>query len=247
MDRFLGRWVGWVTAGEVAGFIAPAVVGAVTFSDGAADAVAPVAGVAAMVAAGAVEGTALGLAQAHVLGRTLPRLPRAAWVGATAAGAAVAWIVGMLPSTLYDTWSRWPAGLAILAGVLAATVLLCSIGTAQWFVLRHHVEHAGRWVGAVALAWGVGLLAFTAVTSPLWQPGQSVPVTIGVGVLGAVAMASAMAATTGLVLRRLLEGSTDLPATGEPGPCASSCSAGPDSSVGPSLRKDSPEATTSPR
>lgn len=66
------------------------------------------------------------------------------------------------------------------------------------------MRHAGRWVGASALAWALGLGAFSAVSTPLWQPGQSTALIIVIGLLGGAAMAVTMAVTTGLVLRRLL-------------------------------------------
>ncbi|WP_205650659.1 hypothetical protein [Actinoplanes solisilvae] len=67
--RLFRRWFVTVTAGEFLGFVAPATVGALT-----RDAPAAV-GVGAVLAAGAVEGMMLGLAQATVLRRALPRLP----------------------------------------------------------------------------------------------------------------------------------------------------------------------------
>ena len=102
--------------------------------------------------------------------------------------AAVAWCVGMLPSTLYDTSSTWPVGAAIVLGLPFALVLLTSTGVAQWYELRRHVARAGGWVAATALAWGAGLTAFGLITTPLWRPGQGTPLVL----------------TTGLALRRLL-------------------------------------------
>jgi hypothetical protein len=57
---------------------------------------------AVLVFAGTFEGTVVGVAQALVLRRWLKSLRWKRWVLATAAGALVAWILGMLPSTLMD-------------------------------------------------------------------------------------------------------------------------------------------------
>lgn len=59
-----------------------------------------------------------------------------------------------------------------------------------------------------ALAWSLGLLAFFAVTSPLWQPGQPPVVVAVVGVLGGLCMAIVMAAGTGLTLVHILDHGT---------------------------------------
>jgi D-arabinose 1-dehydrogenase-like Zn-dependent alcohol dehydrogenase len=83
-------------------------------------------------------------------------------------------------------------------------VLLCSIGTAQWLELRRHVPRAGRWVTATAAAWCAGLVAFSAVTSPLWQPGQRPALVAAIGALGGLVMALTVAVGTGWALVRLL-------------------------------------------
>jgi hypothetical protein len=75
-----------------------------------------------------------------------------------------------------------------------------SLGTAQWFVLRNHFPGAHQWVWANAVAWGAGLLVFTAVTTPLWQPGQPPELIALVGALGGLLMAVTGAALT--LLRR---------------------------------------------
>ncbi|WP_231494865.1 hypothetical protein [Cellulomonas sp. KRMCY2] len=197
-DGLLGRWLRWVTAGELLGFLVPSLVVPLVL-----DSAAPVV-LAAAVVAGLGEGTVLGLAQARVLRGVLPALSGRRWVVGTALAAALAWVVGMLPSTLYDTWSTWPVGVAIALGLPLALVLLTSIGVAQWYELRRHVARAGAWVAATALAWGVGLTAFGLVTTPLWQPGQGTALVLAIGLLGGLTMAAAMALTTGLALRRLL-------------------------------------------
>jgi hypothetical protein len=197
--RLLRAWFRASTLGEVLGFCVPAVVASVVVGTGGWF-VEP----SALVLAGAVEGAVLGLGQAYALRQALPTIRTRDWTRATAAGAAVAWLVGMAPSVIGKWLWDLSAPLAIGLGAVGATVLLGSIGGLQWLVLRGHVPHAGRWVPATAAAWTLGLAAFIAVTVPLWHEGQSAGSTTAIGVLGAVVMAAVVAAVTGLALVRLL-------------------------------------------
>lgn len=198
MDALLGRWLRWVTAGELAGFTVPVLVEAVAV-DAPVGVVLP-----ASVLAGAVEGAVLGWSQAVVLRDVLPGFSTRRWVVATSVAAAIAWAIGMTAPSTSGTWSGWPAWAVVAAAVPLGSALLVSIGVGQWFELRRHVPRAGWWVAANALAWGVGLLAFTAVATPLWQAGQPTWLVVLIGVLGGLVMASSMALTTGLALRSLL-------------------------------------------
>jgi uncharacterized integral membrane protein len=110
----------------------------------------------------------------------------------------------MLPSTMYELWSRWPIRLVVVAAAAFGVVLLGSIGAAQWLELRRHVSRAGRWVPATAAAWCAGLVAFSAVTSPLWQSDQHPALIAAIGALGGLVMALTVAAGTGWALIRLL-------------------------------------------
>ncbi|GGS28527.1 hypothetical protein [Actinokineospora fastidiosa] len=183
----LRRWIGVVTAAEFGGFLLPAAVGAIT-----ADAAAGVA-VPALVAAGAVEGAALGLGQAAVLRAVVPGLSVPRWVGATAAAAAVAYLLGLLPSILLSPWAL--TGLAALP---------LTIGFAQWLVLRRHVRRSAGWIAVTAMAWVAGLAAFLAIATPLWHEGQAVAETVAVGAVAGLAMAAIVAMITGLGLREIL-------------------------------------------
>ncbi len=55
-----------------------------------------------------------------------------------------------------------------------------------------------------ALAWLLGLGVFLAVATPLWRPGQPVPVAVAVGLVAGALMAVVMASVTGLGLVHLL-------------------------------------------
>ncbi len=190
-------WLLWVGLGESAGFLAPALTESATIG-------LPAVNVAALVAAGAVEGAVLGWAQAHVLRGPVPALSRAAWVGGTAVAAAFALFVGLLPSSGADIWSSWPTGLVVGSAVVAGVLLLGSIGFAQWLELRRHLARSGWWILGSAAAWCVGLGVFFAVATPLWQPGQPLPLIVAIGVLAGILMAASMAAVSGLALVRLL-------------------------------------------
>jgi len=116
-----------------------------------------------MVALGAVEGLVVGWAQARVLRERIHGLH--GWITATVLGAVMAWLLGMLPSTLMstggpaaDTSQIEPGmllqlGLATLMGLVAGPVLALF----QWRVLRRYVRHAGRWIPANAAAWALGM------------------------------------------------------------------------------------------
>ena len=189
------RWFIASTAGEVVGFGAPAVVGAMV-NEVAFDLPLP-AETAALVAAGAVEGALLGFAQGLVVRRALPPVALGRWTLATAVGAAAAWAI--------------PVAVLVLAAPVLGVGLLFSIGTAQWWLLRRHVARAWHWIAATALAWIIALGVFTAVTTPLWQPGQSTGTVAAIGVLGGLLMAATMSAVTGWAFVRLVRRPADPP------------------------------------
>ncbi|WP_217897213.1 hypothetical protein [Geodermatophilus saharensis] len=195
------RWLVVVTAGEAAGFLVPVLV----VLSGAAD-TAGAAGLVVLLLAGAAEGALLGAAQASVLAREVADLSRRDWVLRTAAAAVLAWAVGTGPSTWAAAVLDWPVPVQAVLAVVAGGVLLGSIGVAQWTVLRRHVPHAGRWVAWTTAAWLAGLAVFTAITTPLWQPGQAPVLIAAVGAVGGLAMALTMAAVTGRGAVRLLAG-----------------------------------------
>ncbi|WP_372595301.1 hypothetical protein [Actinotalea sp.] len=212
MGGVLGRWLRWVSVGELLGFCVPTAVFALTVALGVPDLLV----LPAMVLGGLGEGLVLGWSQSRVLREVLP-VPARRWTVATGVGGAVAWALGMAPSTFVAVWTTWPVVVIVLVGAVIGLALLLSIGLAQWTVLRRHLARARWWVLATALAWGVGLGVFGAVTSPLWRPGQGLPLVIAIGLLGGALMAVSMAATTGVALRELLRRQVlDAPAAPEP-------------------------------
>ncbi|WP_433716013.1 hypothetical protein ACQP2U_19800 [Nocardia sp. CA-084685] len=197
-QRLWRHWFTSVTSGELLGFAAPAVTGAVVRD------AAPLVAAVALLIAGLVEGSVLGWFQARVLRSAVPGMRPGDWIRATAFGALVAWSIGAVPVLAadgLDTWSPWTL---VPAAVIGGIILLLSIGVAQWFVLRHFVIGANRWIWATSLAWLAGLLVFTAFTSPLWQPGQSTALVVLIGITGGMLMAATMAAVTGYFLIHIL-------------------------------------------
>lgn len=201
-------WFWWVTAGEFSGFTVPAVLGAVNSLP------------ALLVAAGLAEGAVLGWTQAHVLRRALPGFSVVRWTTATALAAGFAWAVAMSMSANGERLASWPVAVLVPLAAIAGMAVLLSIGSAQWLVLRHHVERAHRWIWATALAWGAGLVVFLAVATPLWQPGQGLLLRAVIGVVAGLLMAATMAAVTGAAITRLTGAtrysSTEVPRTGRP-------------------------------
>ncbi|MGY1704834.1 cation-translocating P-type ATPase [Geodermatophilus sp. SYSU D00697] len=193
------RWVLATTLGETLGFLVPVLV----VLSGAGDPGDPRSSLLLLLA-GAGEGAVLGWAQAGVLGRALPGFRRRDWTLRTAVAASVAWAVGLTPAALGGAVAAWPLPLQLVGGAVGGAALLGSLGVAQWSVLRRCVPRAGRWVGWVAAGWLAGLAVFTAVTTPLWHPGQGLVAVALIGIAGGVAMAGTVAVVTGWGLVRLL-------------------------------------------
>lgn len=170
------------------------------------------AAVLAVILGALLEGVLVGVAQERVLRRRLERLRPWSWTVATAVGAALAWLLGMVPSTIMALGSPEPAasaptepgmvvqyGLAVALGLVAGPIL----GLAQWTVLRGLVAHAGRWLWANALAWAVGMpLIFAGMDVVPWTLHPAVVVLVMYAVCGTTGLV--VGAIHGLVLVRLL-------------------------------------------
>lgn len=195
---FLARWVTYVSVGEAVGFLVPATAGVLS----QLVELAPGGGYVLAVVAGAGEGALLGLAQALALRRSRVAVPTGAWVLATAAAAAVAWGLGMLPTTVPALdWGSLPV---LALAVVGALLLLGSIPLAQWLVLRRYVPRAWRWIPLNAVAWGAGLM-WTFAPSPLIDESTPVAVLVVTYAVAGLLLAVTVALITGLGLRRMLE------------------------------------------
>jgi hypothetical protein len=177
-----GLWLRWILAnsvGETLGLGLTALIGAaiVSFLGEGTSVLATLALAAVAVLAGTlVEGSVVGTAQWSVLRGPLPGIRWRTWAVATGAGAFLAWLLGMVPSTVLSLGagsggaSAAPVepsnavvlGLAFLMGLMLGPVL----GFAQWLVLRRYVSHAALWMPANALAWACGMVVIFAGIDP---------------------------------------------------------------------------------
>jgi hypothetical protein len=186
-----------VTLGEALGFTVPAAVGiAVTGASWG-----PLSSLVAIVLAGSVEGALLGAAQGDCLYRWRVFPARRRWIVATSLGAAVAWTLGMLPSTIGSF--RWTATTAALAGV-GGLMLLVSLPLAQYFVLRDHVRRPALWIPINMAAWLIGI-AWTLAPSPVVDQSTPARDLILIYGLAGLCMAATVAVVTGVGMIRLLK------------------------------------------
>lgn len=196
---FMRRWVLAVTAGETIGFMIPAAVGGVL-----ALAAAPTYIVyPLMIGAGACEGALLGAGQSIGFGSSVVR--RSSWIMATAGGAAVAWSIGMLPSTITGFDPSSPSALPWI--VIGAVLLLVSIPVMQWLVLRRVLRKAFWWIPVNACAWAAGIL-WTVAPSPFIDEKTPFPVLSVAYLLAGMLMAVTVAALTYFAARRVVRTAT---------------------------------------
>jgi hypothetical protein len=218
------RWVLANSVGEALGLGITALLGvAVVSSLGQGTCVLVTLALAAfaILAGTLIEGTVVGTAQWLVLRRRLPGMRWSAWAMATGAGAFLAWILGMVPSTVLslrapggqEAASAEPSGivffgLAFLMGLVLGPVL----GFAQWLALRRFVSRAALWMPANTLAWALGMVVIFAGVNPAtgggFGPGAALILALTLTCTGAV-----VGATHGFALvwllrpaRRLREG-----------------------------------------
>ena len=217
---FYRRWIGANCIGEALGlgttFILGVLIAPVLGADTSAAAVLAGA-VAAVVLGTLLEGVIVGFFQARALRRRLPGVSQRAWIVATAIGAGLAWLLGMIPSTIMSLTDR---GESAAAGAVAEPSTVMQLGLAavlgfvlgpvlaapQLRVLRPQVAHSGRWIWANALAWAVGMpLIFAGMDRLPWESGG---LPLYAGLFAVAAMAGAV---VGAIHGRVLEGMLPLP------------------------------------
>ncbi len=195
MGFSLTRWVLLVATAETVGFLVPVTALATTSGDGTS----PWARWACCALAGSVEGAALGWGQSTaVRGTTVAVAPRP-WILATAVGAAIAWALGMLPSTLSDAGVAVNIGspVTLVAVMVGGAVVLLSIPVAQTAVLSRHQVHTQGWIAVNLLAWTIGV-GWTLVPGPFVDAQTSGVVLATTFVAAGVAMAVTVAVITGV-------------------------------------------------
>lgn len=184
--KLWASWVGANAAGELVGLGVSALVVWTTMSYLASTGQAAgltehiVAAIVMVVAGALVEGFAVGTAQWLVLRRVFWLIGRGEWVFATAVGAGIAWMLGVVPSTLMSLGEQgggmavpeMGGPLTLLLAALMGAVLGPVLGLPQWLVLRNYVSRAGWWVPAQSAAWALGmpLVFFAAGSIPEGTP-----------------------------------------------------------------------------
>ena len=187
----LRRWIVCVSVGEGVGFAIAAGVAILAMVGGVDDP----ARFLLVIAAGACEGAALATGQ--YLGMRTGRPLPAHWIGATAIGAAVAWTLGLLPSTLGLDLGT-PAVLVLV--LIGAVALLGSIPVAQWLALAR--RDTFRWVPVNMGAWAISIL-WTFAPSPFVDERSPVALIAALYVLAGVLMAVTFACLTAPLARTL--------------------------------------------
>ena len=160
-----------------------------------------------------LEGSAVSIGQWLVLRRLLPYLRWQAWWLATAAGALVAWTLGMIPSTIMslaeETTTSTPPpeisealmlGLAAIMGLVLGPLLALP----QWVVLRRHVVQAGWWIPGNAAAWTLGMPVIF-IGMGLIPTGDVTVVTIAIVLLSLAVAGAVVGMVHGVVLLWLFE------------------------------------------
>jgi hypothetical protein len=199
---FYRRWVGWTVAGEAAGFMVAAIAGALASTQGLPGAVE----FALLVGAGSIEGALLGTGQAIGMSRLqLPSSVLRRWPVVTSAGAALAWSIGLLPSSIPNI--PWFTPVTWLIAAVLGSALLLSIPTAQYLLLRSTIPTAGRWIWVNALAWLLGI-CWTFAPSPLVNASTPIFALILIYAVAGVLMAATVAVITGLCWLSWLRSST---------------------------------------
>lgn len=200
---FVTRWVALSAIGMAAGvLLAGELIAVALFRwDGIHSLPASAALLATLFLAGAGHGAAMGAAQSVLL-RKRTGIDRGSWVLVTAAGAALAWMIGGTVN-FFDAgpWDPSERLRAIFFGGLALGALL---GAVQWLLLRRHVEGSLAWVPANSLAWvaGTGLGVFALDVFPADPSALQLGIAY---VLATLLPGAAVGLITGLTLRLLLQ------------------------------------------
>lgn len=211
-----GLWRRWVAAnsiGETVGLGGAALAGLLvaSFSDDGSSLLWRVIAFAVMVLAGVFEGVAVGVAQWLGMRRALPEIKGSRWTLATALGAFIAWIMGMIPSFMMgnDNGMQGPGPSEEMVIILAAGmgILLGPVlGIPQWVVLRRHLPSAGWWILANSAAWGIGMPIIFIGIGMIADGNNPLGVNIAMGALTCAVAGAAVGAVHGVALKRLIAG-----------------------------------------
>jgi hypothetical protein len=164
-------------------------------------------GIFAFTLSGLIEGALVGLLQWSVLKQAFSTIQRKTWMQATMIGAAIAWFLGSLPSTLINMGSQVtgeavqepPQVLVLLMAAGMGLVLGLVLGWPQWRALRKVVQPAWVWLPANSIAWAAGMpIIFAAIDLAFKQATTFAAVLTGV--VGIIFAGAVVGAIHGLAL-----------------------------------------------
>lgn len=165
----------------------------------------------AVIALGALEGAVVGAVQSRLVRERLPRMRGGAWIGATIAGALVAWALGMLPSMVMgDTGGEAasppaiPPAVELLLAALLGAITGPVLGGFQALVLRRHTPRAATWVLANSIAWAAAMPIVFAAAGGMPAHGPDAA-WIALALVSLFAAGFVAGAIEGLFLERILD------------------------------------------
>lgn len=168
---------------------------------------------AGAVAAGVIEATLVGGAQWWAMHPWLPSIGLGRWWLGTLGGAFLAYVLGYLPSTLFNLGAATTDQGTVAEPSPAVTLLLAAglgfvagaiLSWTQWLVLRRHISHACWWIPANMLAWSIGMpIIFWAVDLAYKMPELRLAIVFGFFVL--LVTGAVVGAIHGAVLVRLVD------------------------------------------
>jgi hypothetical protein len=197
MDRLYLRWIAANTWSESAGLGTTLLLGWVIAPHLAGRGPGPIilTGIIAVLLGVLLEGLVVGWAQERVLGGVVP-IRRGSWVLATSIGALLAWLVGMVPSTVLalgatsqpnDVIGEPSPGVRFLLAIGLGLVTGPLLGAAQGVVLQRSIPGAWRWLVANAAGWAAGMpVIFAGMDLVPWQ-GSRGSVAISIYLVTAIA------------------------------------------------------------
>ena len=117
------------------------------------------------------------------------------WPPVTTLAAVVAWSIGLLPSSIPGI--PWSSPVTWLVAAALGLVLVVSLPTAQFMLLRKAIHTAGWWIPINAAGWLLGI-SWTFAVSPLVNPSTPTVALIMIYAMAGVLMAATVAVVTGL-------------------------------------------------
>ena len=188
------HWILATTIGELFGFGLISVVG-VAVSSTSNQSLQVL-----LILAGILEGAAIGLAQWLVLRHYLPN--SSLWVVATAGGAFLCWIMGMIPSTLLsldETETIALEAVSYLMILVIGAFLGAVLGFTQWLVLKIYIPRSLWWILGNAIGWSISIaIAFIGIDK--FQAEDTFIQVVFMGAVIGIAMGLMAGAITGIFL-----------------------------------------------